>query len=203
MSYTSWIEAVKSVGLGKKHKPGDVWQTGTGWVGWRRGEDKAQYDLGDEDSAKAYVAGKDIEVDEPEAEPEKEKKPKTSGSGEQFWKHIETISDMDYETMRYAGTGSEWMDVGAWVYEHFNEIGGLSFLPYTDANYRQMPYEDCSEIEYKELLEKTPKKINWTKLSNYEKSDETKGSQELACTAGVCEVVDIVSGESPPELAHH
>ena len=97
----------------------------------------------------------------------------------------------------------EWMDVGAWVYEHFNEVGGLSFLPYTDANYRQMPYEDCSEIEYKELLAKTPKKINWTKLSNYEKSDETKGSQELACTAGVCEVVDIVSGESPPELAHH
>ncbi len=98
---------------------------------------------------------------------------------------------------------NEWMDVGAWVYKHFNEVGGLSFLPYTDANYRQMPYEDCTETEYKELLEKTPKKIDWTKLSNYEKDDETKGSQELACTAGVCEVVDIVSGESPPKLVHH
>ena len=90
MSYTSWIEAVKSVGSSKKHEPGDVWQTGTGWVGWRRGEDKAQYDLGDEDSAKAYVAGKDIKVDkpkvkpEPEKEPEKEKKPKTSDPDGQF-----------------------------------------------------------------------------------------------------------------------
>ena len=98
---------------------------------------------------------------------------------------------------------NEWMDVGAWVYEHFDEIGGLSFLPYTDTNYRQMPYEDCTEIEYNELLEKTPKEINWSKLSIYEKTDETRGSQELACTADVCEIVDIVSGENPPELVHH
>ena len=63
MSYTSWIEAVKSVGLGEKREAGDVWQTDAGtWAGWRRGEKQAQYDLDDEGSAKAYVAGKDIKV---------------------------------------------------------------------------------------------------------------------------------------------
>ena len=76
MSYTSWIEAVKSVGSSKKHEPGDVWQTDAGWVGWRRGEKQAQYDLDDEGSAKAYVAGKDIKVDKPKVKPEPEAEPK-------------------------------------------------------------------------------------------------------------------------------
>jgi len=75
MSYTSWIEAVKSVGSGEKHEPGDVWQTDAGWVGWRRGEDKAQYDIKSKGSAKAYVAGKDIKVDKPKDEPEVEPAP--------------------------------------------------------------------------------------------------------------------------------
>ena len=87
MSYTSWIEAVKSVGLGEKREAGDVWQTDAGtWAGWRRGEKQAQYDLDDEGSAKAYVAGKNIKVDKPKVKPEPEvepkdgeEKPKTSG----------------------------------------------------------------------------------------------------------------------------
>ena len=77
MSYTSWIEAVKSVGLGEKREAGDVWQTDAGtWAGWRRGEKQAQYDLDDEGSAKAYVAGKDIKVDKPKVKPEPEAEPK-------------------------------------------------------------------------------------------------------------------------------
>ena len=72
MSYTSWIEAVKSVGSGEKHEPGNVWQTKGGWVGWRHGENKPQYDIKSKNSAKAYIAGKDIKVDKPKDEPETE-----------------------------------------------------------------------------------------------------------------------------------
>ena len=83
MSYTSWIEAVKSVGLGEERKPG-VWQTDSGnWAG-KRPDGSTQYGMKGKEKAQAYVAGKDVEVDEPEAEPEKEKKPKTSDSDGQF-----------------------------------------------------------------------------------------------------------------------
>ena len=82
----------------------------------------------------------------------------------------------------------EWMEVGAWVYKHFDEVGGLSFLPQTDTIYRQMPYEDCTEEQYKELLVKVPTDVDWSKLSEYESTDETEGAQELACTAGACEI---------------
>jgi len=79
MSYTSWIEAVKSVGSGEKHEPGDVWQTDAGWVG-KRPDGSTQYGMKGKEKAQAYVAGKDVEVDEPEKEPkaEPEKEPTTS-----------------------------------------------------------------------------------------------------------------------------
>ena len=85
----------------------------------------------------------------------------------------------------------EWFDVGAWVYEHFDEVSGISFLPFSEHTYQQAPYQDCTEEEYKEMLTKMPKSIDWTKLQEFEKEDTTSGGRELACTAGVCEVVDI------------
>ena len=85
----------------------------------------------------------------------------------------------------------EWMEVGAWVYEHFDEISGISFLPFSEHTYKQAPYQDCSHKEYKEMLDSMPKSIDWSLLSEYEKEDTTSGSQELACAAGVCEIVDI------------
>ena len=85
----------------------------------------------------------------------------------------------------------EWMEVGAWVYENFDDISGISFLPHSDHTYAQAPYQEITEKEYKNLLKKMPKQINWNNLTNYEKDDTTAGSKELACTAGVCEVVDI------------
>lgn len=88
---------------------------------------------------------------------------------------------------------SEWMAVGAWVYDHMDELSGVSFLPYSDHTYQQAPYQDITELEYNELLEKTPKDIDWNWLSYYEVSDTTTGSQDLACVAGYCEVVDINS----------
>ena len=86
----------------------------------------------------------------------------------------------------------EWMGVGSWVYENFNMMSGVSFLPMSDHTYRQAPYQDCSKAEYEELLKKMPE-VDWSKLSDYESVDMTSGSQELACQAGACEVVDITS----------
>ena len=86
---------------------------------------------------------------------------------------------------------NEWMDVGAWVYENFDEVSGISFLPFSEHTYKQAPYQDIDEKEYSKLMESMPKSIDWSKLQDFEKEDTTTGSKELACTAGVCEVVDI------------
>ena len=85
----------------------------------------------------------------------------------------------------------EWMEVGAFVYKHFDEMSGVSFLPHSDHTYQQAPYQDCTKEEYEELLSKMPKNIDWDKLSDYEKEDNTVAMQSMACTGDVCEVVDI------------
>ena len=85
----------------------------------------------------------------------------------------------------------EWMEVGAWVYKYFDEISGISFLPFSDHTYDQAPYQDCSKEEYEALLNTMPAKIDWSALSAYEKEDNTKGSQTLACSGNACEIVDI------------
>jgi ribonucleoside-diphosphate reductase alpha chain len=87
---------------------------------------------------------------------------------------------------------NEWMNVGAWVYDNFDMMSGVSFLPFADHTYRQAPYQDCSKLEYDELLKKMPK-ADWNKLSEYENTDLTSGSQELACSADGCEIVDLTS----------
>jgi len=85
----------------------------------------------------------------------------------------------------------EWLDVGAWVYENFNDVAGISFLPHSDHTYKQAPYQECSKQEYLSLVKSMPTNINWSLLSEYEVEDNTKGGQELACTADACEIVDI------------
>ena len=80
----------------------------------------------------------------------------------------------------------EWVEVGAWVWNHFDEISGVSFLPHSDHTYQQAPYEDCNKEQYQELLSKTPKVIDWE--SFIEADDNTTGQQQLACVAGVCEI---------------
>tara|TARA_R110000851_G_scaffold106510_2_gene225778 strand:- start:2424 stop:4340 length:1917 start_codon:yes stop_codon:yes gene_type:complete len=82
----------------------------------------------------------------------------------------------------------EWMQVGAWVYDNFDYMSGISFLPFSEHSYKQAPYQDCTEEEYNDLLSKMPKDVDWLKLADYEKSDMTIGSQELACAAGFCEI---------------
>jgi len=87
----------------------------------------------------------------------------------------------------------EWVNVGAWCWNNFSYLSGVSFLPHTDHTYKQAPYQDIDEADYTSLLAKMPKNIDWTKLSAIEKEDTTTGTQELACTAGVCELVDITA----------
>ena len=85
----------------------------------------------------------------------------------------------------------EWMEVGAWIYKHFDEVSGISFLPYSEHTYVQAPYQEIDELEYNDLLSKMPESINWTALSLYELEDTTTGTQALACVSGECEIVDI------------
>ena len=83
---------------------------------------------------------------------------------------------------------NEWLEVGAWVYDNFDIMSGVSFLPFSEHTYKQAPYQDCAKEEFEALLSKMPKEINWSDLASYEKTDMTIASQELACVAGGCEI---------------
>ncbi len=81
----------------------------------------------------------------------------------------------------------EWMEVGAWVYQHLDDIGGVSFLPHSEHIYQQAPYQDITKEQYETLRDKFPK-IEWEKFDSYEQEDNTTASHELSCTGGVCEL---------------
>jgi len=86
----------------------------------------------------------------------------------------------------------EWFEVGAFVYRHFDEMSGVSFLPFNEHTYQQAPYQECDETAYEILTDVMPKAIDWSKLSEYEQEDNTAGSQTLACSGDSCEIVDLV-----------
>jgi|TARA_R110000851_G_scaffold77486_4_gene170255 ribonucleoside-triphosphate reductase len=86
----------------------------------------------------------------------------------------------------------EWFEVGAFVYKFFDEMSGVSFLPYNEHTYQQAPYQECGKSDYKTLKSLMPKTIDWSKLSEYESEDNTAGSQTLACSGDSCEIVDLV-----------
>ena len=88
---------------------------------------------------------------------------------------------------------NEWMQVGAWVYDNFDEVSGISFLPFSDHTYAQAPYQDIDEAKYYALSHEMPEAIDWSKLADFEKEDTTSGGRELACTADACEVVDLTA----------
>lgn len=85
----------------------------------------------------------------------------------------------------------EWLEVGAWVYKHFDEVSGVSFLPYSDHSYQQAPYQEVSKGVYEELVAVMPDSIDWTRLSDYETEDTSKGTSTFACAGGSCEIVDL------------
>jgi ribonucleoside-diphosphate reductase alpha chain len=80
----------------------------------------------------------------------------------------------------------EWMEVGAWVYEHFDEVTGVSFLPMDGGTYKQAPYEECTEEQYNQLRMLVPESVDWDNFKEYD--DNVEGAQTLSCTAGGCEI---------------
>ena len=84
---------------------------------------------------------------------------------------------------------NEWLEVGSWVWNNFDKISGVSFLPYADHSYQQAPYQEITKDEYKEWMKKTVHEINWDLITEYEKEDMTENTKELACTAGACEII--------------
>ena len=88
--------------------------------------------------------------------------------------------------------GDEWFEVGAFVYKYFDEMSGVSFLPYSEHTYQQAPYQDCDKTYYLRMLGQMPNRIDWSKVSEYESEDNTTGSQTLACSGDSCEIVDLV-----------
>ena len=85
----------------------------------------------------------------------------------------------------------EWVEVGAFVFKYFDEMSGVSFLPHSDHTYQQAPYQDCDKSDYQELLSLMPETIDWSKLTDYEKEDNTASMQTLACSGDSCEIVDL------------
>ena len=87
----------------------------------------------------------------------------------------------------------EWVAVAAWVYQNWDDLAGVSFLPHSEHSYAQAPYQEVTEQEYFELLAESPKEVRFADLAFYETEDGTKGARELACSSDTgCEVVDIV-----------
>lgn len=82
----------------------------------------------------------------------------------------------------------EWLAVGNWVYANFDKLAGVSFLPHSDHSYKQAPYTECSKEDYEALLAKVPD-FDWSALAHFEKDDSTVNTKELACSAGVCEII--------------
>jgi ribonucleoside-diphosphate reductase alpha chain len=80
----------------------------------------------------------------------------------------------------------EWPEVGAFVWEHFDEMSGVSFLPYDGGSYRQAPYEDCTKEEYEALSKQIPTNLDWDSI--IENTDNVEGTQTLACSANGCEI---------------
>jgi len=87
----------------------------------------------------------------------------------------------------------EWFKVGSWVYDNFDEVCGVSFLPYSDHSYKQAPYQDCTKEDYQKALKEMPKNVDWSAMVKYEAEDNTSGSQTYACSGNSCEIVDLTS----------
>lgn len=86
----------------------------------------------------------------------------------------------------------QWMEVGAWVYKHFDAVSGVTFLPSSDHCYAQAPYQEVDAKTYEALVAKMPKSVDWAGLARFEKDDASVNTREYACTGDSCEVVDLV-----------
>lgn len=108
-----------------------------------------------------------------------------------IWKVYKTHWTEHNPSVTISVRENEWIAVADWVYDNWDDVGGISFLPYSDHTYKQAPYEDCDETTFNQFYHDMPKSIDWSLLSVYETEDTTTGTQTLSCSAGNCEVVDI------------
>tara|TARA_R110002020_G_scaffold247791_4_gene461807 strand:+ start:2590 stop:4506 length:1917 start_codon:yes stop_codon:yes gene_type:complete len=106
-----------------------------------------------------------------------------------IWKHYQDNWCEHKPSATISVRENEWLEVGAWVYKNFDDVSGISFLPYVDHSYQQAPYQEITGKEYKEWLNKTTSSVDWTVLPEYEKEDMTENSKELACSANTCEIL--------------
>lgn len=110
----------------------------------------------------------------------------------EYWKRVQEEWCEHKPSITVSVREEEWPEVGGWVYKNFDIVSGVSFLPHSDHSYQQAPYQECSEKEYLEMVERMPKEIEWSDLRFYEFEDTTAGMQTLSCTADSCEIVDLV-----------
>lgn len=82
----------------------------------------------------------------------------------------------------------EWEEGGGWVYDHFDDVIGMTFLPHDGHTYQQAPYEATDQAGFDALLAEIPESVDWSFLSEFESTDRTEGTKELACVSGVCEI---------------
>lgn len=111
---------------------------------------------------------------------------KTAVEQLKYWKHIQENWCEHKPSITVYIKEDEWMEVGAWVWENFDVLSGVSFLPYDGGTYKQAPYEEIDEETYNKLLAEMPEEINWDDL--IENEDNVEGVQNLACVAGICEI---------------
>lgn len=105
----------------------------------------------------------------------------------EHWMHVKTHFATHTVSCTVYVRDHEWLEVGAWVFENFDRVTGVSFLPYDDHVYEQAPYQPITKEAYEEALAKFPTEIDWTLLAHYEGGkDTTTVSQEFACVSGAC-----------------
>ena len=104
------------------------------------------------------------------------------------WKDFQVRYTEHKPSVTISVAEDEWLDVAAWCHRHFDLLSGVSFLPFDPTEYPQAPYQTLTKEQYEDWVRKSPAQIDWTRLSEYEKEDNTTGTQELACAAGFCEV---------------
>ena len=107
----------------------------------------------------------------------------------EIWKNIQEHWCEHKPSITVNVREGEWIGVSSWVWDNFDILSGVAFLPYSEHTYRQAPYQECTEDEYNEFLKRMPGQIDWELLSQYEHDDNTTGSQEYACSAGFCEIL--------------
>jgi ribonucleoside-diphosphate reductase alpha chain len=106
----------------------------------------------------------------------------------EIWKNVQNAWCEHKPSITVNVKEDEWLSVGAWVFDNFDVLSGVSFLPYSEHSYRQAPYQECTKEEYDLAVLRMPQNIDWSRLSEYEFEDTTTGTQELACVAGYCEI---------------